>query len=105
MAASTAHKPRRPWIDGLIIGTTQAIILILLLVILALVIPSQQQQSLDDIRASNRAIACVLLLPVGDTGRSEWQANSKCLVPNGLDPIDIDGDGQIEIQPQTVQQP
>jgi hypothetical protein len=96
---SGIQKPRRPWVDGIIIGSTQAIILLLLVVVLAYVIPSQQQQSLDDIRASNRAIACVLLLPVDAGGRSEWQANSKCLIPNGLDPIDIDGNGRIDIQP------
>jgi hypothetical protein len=82
--------------DGIVIGVTQAIILVLVVALIVMISGNQQQKALNDIRASNRAIACVLLLPVTVSGRSEIQANTKCLKPNGLAPIDADGNGTIE---------
>jgi hypothetical protein len=87
-------------INGIVIGSSAAVVLVLAVLMLSLVFGNQQQQALDDIRNSTRAEVCVLLLPVGDHGRSEAQTNSRCLIPNGIAPVDANGDGQIEFEPQ-----
>lgn len=94
------RRPKRGSVirDGIIIGLTQAIILVLILFGVTIVAGNQQQHTLTDIRNATRAQVCVLLLPVGPTGRSEGQTNSRCLVPNGIAPVDANGDGQIEFE-------
>lgn len=91
-------KLRPSIIDGMIIGVTQAIILILLLVLVSAALGNSQEQLLSDIRNATRAQVCVLLLPVNDQGRDEAQTNSRCLVPNGIPPVDANGNGTIEYE-------
>ena len=90
--------PRTTLRDGVIIGTTQALILLLIIFGLTIFTGNQQQRSLNDIRSSARAQVCVLILPVGPEGRDEGAVNSLCLIPNGIQPVDANGDGMVETQ-------
>lgn len=101
MSESHAWDVRRPrpLRDGIIIGTTQAVILLLLLFVLTLATGQQQQKTLSDIRNATRAQVCVLLLPVTEEGRNEGKTNSRCLIPNGIPPVDANGDGRVELEP------
>lgn len=91
-------RVRPALIDGAIIGVTQAIILIILLIVVTAAAGGGQQAVLTDIRNATRAQVCVLLLPVDDQGRDEALTNSRCLVPNGIEPVDANGNGTIEFE-------
>ena len=45
-------------------------------------------------RAITRATFCVLAIP--PEARSELHVNQACLISNGLEPFDINGDGHVE---------
>lgn len=77
-------------------GAMFAIMFVLLLVMLTILTGNQQARLLEQIRDGNRAVVCVLLLPVDDRGRDEGDTNSICLVPNGIDPVDVNRDGITE---------
>lgn len=90
---------RERLITGTIIGVTAATVIVLSFVMLSLIVGNQQQKALSDIRNAARAQVCVLLLPVTPVGRNEGQTNSRCLIPNGIAPVDANGDGQIQLEP------
>jgi hypothetical protein len=85
--------------NAVIIGLTQAVILVLLLVLASMLLGNQQQRTLVDIKAATRAQVCVLTLPVTSEGRDEGQTNAVCLIPNGIPPLDTNGDGAIDTDP------
>lgn len=80
------HFRRSIW-DGLIIGATMSL-LIIAAIWVAVIFAGDPQ----------RAIVCELALPVNDAGRSEATTNTRCLIPNKLDPIDSNGNGVIEVE-------
>jgi hypothetical protein len=84
---SPIHVRRSIW-DGFIIGITMAVVLVAA-VWLVVVLSGDPQ----------RAIACELTLPITEQGRDEAVSNSRCLIPNGLDPIDSNLNGMVEVEP------
>lgn len=86
--------------DGLITGATMALVLLLAIYGIVLLSGNQQQRALNDIKSAARAQVCVLLLPVNEHGRDEGQTNSRCLVPNGIPPVDANDNGRIEYEGQ-----
>lgn len=82
---------------GIIIGVSQALVLILCVALITIFTGNQQQKALNDIRSATSAQVCVLLLPVDEHGRDEGQTNSLCLIPSGLQPIDANGNGRVEL--------
>lgn len=72
---------------------------VLSLVILYLLVGNREQALLEEIRDGNRALVCVLILPVGEEGRDEGETNGSCLIPNGIAPVDANRDGHTEIDP------
>lgn len=96
--------PTRPRMvrDSVIIGVTQALTIVAIIAIFLIISGNQQQQALNDLRSSARAQVCELALkvhttPEGST-RDEGATNSLCLIPNGIEPIDANGDGVVEVE-------
>lgn len=93
-----APKPLR-FRDSAVIGFTMAVSLFALLILFSVFAGRNQTAILNSIDNASRAQVCVLILPSDpETGRDEAQVNSQCLIPNGIEPVDADGDGQIETQ-------
>jgi hypothetical protein len=77
-----ARRRRGAWVDGLIVGATQAVVLILLLVVLTFAFGNQQQVAAQ----YQRAIACELSIPSDPhTGRDPGDV-AKCFIDAGLEP-------------------
>lgn len=93
---------QRPWRyvlrDAALVGLVQAIVLVLVIYIAVALSGNRQVTLLNDIRSAIRANVCVLVLPVGEDGRSEAATNSRCLIPNGIQPIDANDDGVIDTE-------
>src|SRR5262245_51386334 len=90
------HRWRDRIADGAIQGAAMGLVFVLLLVILAMMLGGQQQSTLTEIRNATRAEVCVLILPVSTQGRDEAAVNRRCLIPNGIAPVDADGNGRVE---------
>jgi hypothetical protein len=90
-------RQHRIW-SSIIQGVVTGITLVVLLLVLTLLSGNTQQKTLNDIKAATRAQACVLTLPVEASGRSEGAVNSRCLVPNGIPPVDTNGNGVVEYE-------
>lgn len=87
---------QRPIRDSIVQGVVAGATIIVTVIVLSIFMTNNQEESLNEIKQSNRAIACVLVLPVSDNGRIEADVNSLCLVPNGLEPGDWNKDGTVE---------
>lgn len=97
-------------IDGAILGTTFSIIFISALLIVTILAGNREQETLNDIRDANEqfvaGVLCGLAAPTEqeeqpdgtvETRRPERFVNRVCLINLGFEPVDVDGDGEIEV--------
>jgi hypothetical protein len=96
---------RRSFWEGVVVGGTQAIVFVGLLLALTLllgnILGNTQQKLLTQIAQASRAQVCVAALPLTADGRSEAAVNARCMIPNGIAPLDTNNDGTIEGVPTT----
>jgi len=99
-------RTRQSWLewksriaDNVIIGVTMGITVILVVILASIALGNQQQNTLNAIRDVGRAQACVTALAIGPNGRDEGTVNGLCFIPNGVEPIDTNYDGHVNIVP------
>lgn len=85
-------------------GATRTVAVVVLSIVLSLIgLNIIYGSAAEEERGVQRAQLCVLAIPPDI--RLEGHLNRVCLVNNGLDPFDINGDGAVEVDPDDGEVP